>query len=367
MDKEEQKQIIIATFRSVRPGEIVYFLPEGKIALPAILNGLADNKYAYTVRTATSPIPVFNYLAIRKEICLLVPELVQMRIAPVPPSVADKVDRAVNFLFNTDKDIFEPRKPRIDIMDRSRYEEFDRRNHIFASTVPFMGDEDDLDSDDEEEYIDGDAFCSTKSFIDSERRDPDTYIDYDLDDEHSEFIRKITELAQQYTVKFHQVPPFDLIEQTVRGRLALKAEQLSPIVVTDDFRVRLPEFNGIEIKMPPLVRIVYLLFLLHPEGIRLKEIADHHDTLLKLYSLVKRRKDFSEVSLRHIDDLTDLSDPSSLNQKISRIRLLFDRHILHSNLTERYCVSGERGELYRIDIPVEMISLPPSLTGLKEQ
>lgn len=260
-----------------------------------------------------------------------------MRVASIPDGVSTGVSRAVDYLFRRSDDIFEPRTKRVEVM---------------AS-----GSSDTSDSC---------VMASTKRFIDSQRDyDPDKTVEHELEDEHDEFLRKITDLSQQYAVRYHRIPPFGMIERAVRGRLALSAEHLSPIEVTDDFRIRLPEFNDIEIKMPPLVRIVYLLFLLHPEGIRLKDIADHRRTLQRLYSLVKGRSDYSEVSDRHISCLTDLADPSSLNQKISRSRWCFDQHIMRSSLISRYCIIGERGEIYRIDIPPEMIRLPQSLAELR--
>lgn len=361
MVTEEFKQLRLATFRSIRPGEIVYFLPEGEAAAPGLPEALADNKYNYTVRIVTSPHKAFNHKAIIKEICLMVPEQVQMRIAPIPPRFASKTTKAISYLFSESDDIFDPREERVVMMDLKRYSE--SSGEIMYSAVEFMGDEDDFgeiyDEPDEE------IWASSKSFIDSDK-DPDISIEHALEDEHKEFLRRITELSQQYAVRFHRVPPFAMIEQAVRGRLSLSADQLSPLVVTDDFRIRLPEFNDIEIKMPPLVRIVYLLFLIHPEGIRLKDIADHHQTLLRLYSLVKGRKEFNDVSVRHISDLTDLSDPSSLNQKISRSRWCIDQHVKHHGMTDRYYINGDRGEIYRIDIPSEMIRLPKSLIDLRD-
>lgn len=66
MITEEFKQLRIATFRSVRPGEIVYFVPEGISVSSEVIGKLAENPYNYTVRTATSPHKAFDYKAIIK-------------------------------------------------------------------------------------------------------------------------------------------------------------------------------------------------------------------------------------------------------------------------------------------------------------
>ena len=52
-------------------------------------------------------------------------------------------------------------------------------------------------------------------------------------------------------------------------------DRLSRLVVTKDYRIVLPDYQNMEIKMEPLVKAVYLLFLKHPEGILFKQLSEH--------------------------------------------------------------------------------------------
>ena len=55
---------------------------------------------------------------------------------------------------------------------------------------------------------------------------------------------------------------------------AMNEEELFPqLIVTEDYKVVLADGDGTEVKMEPLVKAVYLLFLKHPEGILFKELC----------------------------------------------------------------------------------------------
>ena len=64
------------------------------------------------------------------------------------------------------------------------------------------------------------------------------------------------------------------LEQLVKPEI-----RLSKLVVTDDCRIILPDYNNMEIVMQPLVKSVYLLFLRHGEGILFKHLPDYRDEL----------------------------------------------------------------------------------------
>ncbi len=134
---------------------------------------------------------------------------------------------------------------------------------------------------------------------------------------------------------------------------------LAPLVIDDRFRIIL---NDKEVSMPTLSRVVYMLFLLHEEGIRLKEIADYKDELLNIYLTVSPRGDLEQMN-KSIKDLTDL-ESGSLNQKISRITAAF-RQLLPSDLAQHYIITGPRGEARKIMLSRSLVTLPSELICLK--
>ncbi|MFW6249376.1 MAG: hypothetical protein ACOC4J_06370, partial [Bacteroidota bacterium] len=97
--------------------------------------------------------------------------------------------------------------------------------------------------------------------------------------------------------------------------------KLSPVLVDQHYKIFLPEFGNQEVKMHPLPRAVYLLFLRYPEGIRFKELYQYKEELLDIYNKITNRYDNDEIE-QAIDDLVDMTKPS-INQKCARIREAF--------------------------------------------
>lgn len=181
-----------------------------------------------------------------------------------------------------------------------------------------------------------------------------------LEKEKDEWIARLSDLVLQYVTRFNEIPPMEWINNELRGRLVLRTSAPSPITVNGDMHIFLPAFNETELRMTPLARTVYILFLCHPEGIRLKNIPDYADELSEIYSMV--RPGISDESARL--SIADLVDPfgDSLQQKLSMTRKAVRRQILDTGMAERYIIKGERGGLFRIGIDPGLINLPEILT-----
>ena len=71
---------------------------------------------------------------------------------------------------------------------------------------------------------------------------------------------------------------------------ALHDDNMFPLMtVTKDYKIVLSDGKSTEIKMEPLVKAVYLLFLSHPEGIVLKNLPLYRKELTELYKNNKRK------------------------------------------------------------------------------
>lgn len=129
---------------------------------------------------------------------------------------------------------------------------------------------------------------------------------------------------------------------------------LSRLVVDKDFRIILPDYNNIEITMPPLPKAVYLLFLKHPEGIVFKQLHDYYDELLDIYKQISNR-----VIERNIESsIRDITDPTknSINEKCTRIREAFLKQFDYV-YAQHYFITGLRGEPKKITLPRELVDL----------
>lgn len=129
--------------------------------------------------------------------------------------------------------------------------------------------------------------------------------------------------------------------------------RLSRVRITKDFRIILVDYNELEIRMLPLPKAVFLLFLRHPEGIRFKELSDYAEELLQIY-VALHPNGTAESHRRSIRDITD-STKNSINEKCARIRETFLKHF-NEYLAHFYFVTGLRGEPKRIKLDRNLVS-----------
>ncbi len=129
-------------------------------------------------------------------------------------------------------------------------------------------------------------------------------------------------------------------------------DRLSRLVITNDWRFLLPDYNNMEIKMEPLVKAVYLLFLRHPEGIAFKELPDYREELTKIYSQLKS----SVLTDRAIQSIEDVTNPmlNSINEKCARIRSAFVGQF-DDYMARHYYIDGRRGEAKKIILPRDLV------------
>ncbi len=131
----------------------------------------------------------------------------------------------------------------------------------------------------------------------------------------------------------------------------------SRLVIDDRFRIMLMDYD-VSVPMPTLSKALYILFLRHPEGIRLKEMADYREELRVLYMTLSMRTDLDaqEASIRELTN----PESSSINQKLSRINRAF-RYALGDASAEAYLIKGTRGERYTISLPRHHVHYPSEL------
>ena len=129
---------------------------------------------------------------------------------------------------------------------------------------------------------------------------------------------------------------------------AMNEDELFPqLRVTEDYKIVLSGEQPVEVKMEPLIKAVYLLFLSHPEGILLKFLPDYRGDLTNLYLLLRPYG----LTERVEKSSADVTNPTlnSINEKCARIRKIFSS-ILPSSVARYYAISGKRGEVKKIDL-----------------
>ena len=170
---------------------------------------------------------------------------------------------------------------------------------------------------------------------------------------------KVKQMISKELEQFHCSILLDEVKEKVRKLkaygvdeseivAAMNEEELFPqLIVTEDYKVVLTDGADTEVKMEPLVKAVYLLFLSHPEGIVLKCLPDYRKELTQLY-LMLRPYGMTDRVLQSIEDVTNPM-LNSINEKCTRIRKTFSE-VLPKSVARYYSISGKRGEAKKIDL-----------------
>jgi hypothetical protein len=176
--------------------------------------------------------------------------------------------------------------------------------------------------------------------------------------------KKMKDLISKELEQFHCSVLLDEVKEKVRKlraygvqdadiEAALHEEKGLPrLVVTKDYRIVIAGRKQREVKMEPLVKAVYLLFLAHPEGILFKRLPDYREELTRIYVKL-RPTGLTDRVLRSIEDVTN-PILNSINEKCARIRSAFIREFDES-LAKNYFVTGERGDPKKISLPRDLV------------
>ena len=181
----------------------------------------------------------------------------------------------------------------------------------------------------------------------------------------SEYERDVNDLRARivaFIVKYHQDPQ-QMMSTLLEGKVLI-GQSPGHLLVNGDMKIVLPEYDEMEIKMPAMSRTLYILFMkLRKQGtggIVLKNIDEHRNDIIDIYSMVKPGADEDRVA-QSVDNLCDPFG-DSLNQAISRINRCIKSVIIDKQLCKQYLISGTRGGEYSIALDPEWLQLPRAVT-----
>ena len=161
--------------------------------------------------------------------------------------------------------------------------------------------------------------------------------------------------------------PYEVLVKEVKERIrklkeyGMSEKELSSLIETEqpllklavsrDYKLYLGE-QRVEVRMEPLVKAVYLLFLRHPEGILFKQLPDYRKELTGIYSKLRP----AGLTDRAIQSIEDVTNPmlNSINEKCARIRAAFLSQF-DEYMAKSYYVDGVRGEAKKIALPRNLV------------
>ena len=128
--------------------------------------------------------------------------------------------------------------------------------------------------------------------------------------------------------------------------------KLSRLRITPAGKLFLTDFDNQEVKMDDLTKALYFFFLRHPEGARLKDLQDHADEILHLYSHITGRDDPDKIR----ESVRNLLDPfgNGINVSMSRIKKAF-KDIVGDRIARFYYITGPSGEVRRIGLDRDLV------------
>lgn len=154
----------------------------------------------------------------------------------------------------------------------------------------------------------------------------------------------------------HEILAEDTLKELYEG---YSSPKLSRLEISEDMKIHLPDYN-MEIDMKrALCKVFYIFFLRHPEGIRLKEIADHREELFNIYKNVSNRTDLDKMKAS-IDAAINPEDSSMMSQYISLANKAFRDKLAHT-LADSYEITNERGKCSMIKLDRSLVTLPDFL------
>ena len=165
---------------------------------------------------------------------------------------------------------------------------------------------------------------------------------------------EIQNISVEIRERIHKLRLYGVSELAIKS-LFKEEEKLSRLVITDDYQIILPDYGNMEIKMEPLPKAVYFLYLRHPEGLMFKELPGYHDEFMEIYRRLTNRRD--AVALRSAERVLDPTN-NSINEKCSRIREAFISRF-DDNLACKYYITHYHHYKKHIKLDRSLVDLGP--------
>lgn len=92
---------------------------------------------------------------------------------------------------------------------------------------------------------------------------------------------------------------YDFLKKNIEGVIY---NNIHPMIISEDYKILIPECNNLEIKLSHLTKAIYLLFLNSSEPINLKELYLYKDSLFKIYKNISNQNSLDKIR-ETIDEL----------------------------------------------------------------
>lgn len=142
---------------------------------------------------------------------------------------------------------------------------------------------------------------------------------------------------------------YDFLKKNIEGVIY---NNIHPMIISEDYKILIPECNNLEIKLSHLTKAIYLLFLNSSEPINLKELYLYKDSLFKIYKNISNQNSLDKIR-ETIDELVKENN-EEIYVHIARIKKAFLVHFSEF-IAFKYYITGEKGKPKQILLEKDMI------------
>ncbi len=167
------------------------------------------------------------------------------------------------------------------------------------------------------------------------------------------FEEDVYRIGQEIRERIEKLRAKGLSSLAIRKLLGDDSDKPGKLLIDKHNKVFLTDYGNKEIKMEPLQKAVFFLFLRHPEGIYFKDLGDYRDELSAIYKEITGRDDIAAIE-SSIDRLTDPLN-NSINEKCARIKNAFVSEF-REEVAQWYFIDGTKGEKKSIKLPRELVT-----------
>ena len=139
---------------------------------------------------------------------------------------------------------------------------------------------------------------------------------------------------------------------TFRGRSKLFHQPSRIEIKGYTKKIFFTDLGGLELRLNPKEKALYLLFLNHAEGIYLNELQDHQKELKQLYALFNNQS--NPETIKAAIELMVNPTENDMNSILSRINRKI-KEAVGESLVDFYSIKGERGERKGIQLDRELV------------
>lgn len=161
------------------------------------------------------------------------------------------------------------------------------------------------------------------------------------------------DVPQLLTRQFFDILDGIRLSMTFRSRSAVLNQPSKMEIRGHTKKIFLTDLGGLELRLNPKEKALYLLFLKHPDGLYLTELQDHKEALIKLYGNFCTQSD-PHLLNRTIEVLVNPLE-NDVNVILSRINRKI-KEAVGEPLLHFYSINGERGEKKSIKLNRELLT-----------